>query len=87
MSNKRAQAYCLSKGQLPHFECSAKDGANVEVAFEGMMVEFLVRYSSRLLTAILAIARQALAQDESEIDYFDPTINTGFPIESGGCSC
>ncbi|RPA93565.1 hypothetical protein L873DRAFT_55796 [Choiromyces venosus 120613-1] len=68
VSNKRAQAYCLSKGQLPHFECSAKDGANVEVAFE-------------------AIARQALAQDESEIDYFDPTVNTGFPIESGGCSC
>lgn len=39
VSNKRAQAYCLSKGQLPHFECSAKDGANVDVAFEGMVVE------------------------------------------------
>jgi Ras-related protein Rab-7A len=33
---KRAAAYCHNRGQIPYFECSAKDGDGVEQAFEGM---------------------------------------------------
>jgi len=33
---KRALAYCHQKGQLPYFECSAKEGEGVEQAFEGI---------------------------------------------------
>ena len=38
ISSKRAMAYCQSKGQIPYFECSAKEAINVEQAFEGMML-------------------------------------------------
>lgn len=33
---KRVLAYCHQKGQLPYFECSAKEGEGVEQAFEGI---------------------------------------------------
>ena len=31
---KRANAYCTSRGQMPYFETSAKESTNVEQAFE-----------------------------------------------------
>ena len=34
ISNKRAITYCQNKGDIPHFEVSAKDNTNVEQAFE-----------------------------------------------------
>ncbi|KAG2374045.1 hypothetical protein C9374_011124 [Naegleria lovaniensis] len=33
VSQKQALAWCKSKGNIPYFECSAKDGTNVEHAF------------------------------------------------------
>ena len=33
---KRALAFCQAKGQMPYFECSAKEGEGVEAAFEGV---------------------------------------------------
>ena len=30
---KRALAWCKAKGNIPYFECSAKEGTNVEQAF------------------------------------------------------
>ncbi|KAL9266815.1 Ras-related protein [Drosera capensis] len=34
VSAKKAKAWCASKGNIPYFETSAKDGTNVEAAFE-----------------------------------------------------
>lgn len=34
VSEKRAQAWANSKGNMPYYECSAKDNTNVEKAFE-----------------------------------------------------
>jgi len=35
ISSKRAAAFCQAKGGIPYFETSAKEGVNVEQAFEG----------------------------------------------------
>lgn len=34
VSEKKAKAWCASKGDIPYFETSAKDGYNVEAAFQ-----------------------------------------------------
>jgi Ras-related protein Rab-7A len=34
ISTKRAVIYCQSRGNIPHFETSAKESVNVEQAFE-----------------------------------------------------
>lgn len=33
VSEKKAKSWCAAKGNIPHFETSAKDGTNVEAAF------------------------------------------------------
>lgn len=34
VSEKKAKQWCASKGSIPHFDTSAKDGTNVEAAFQ-----------------------------------------------------
>lgn len=34
VSTKRAQQWCQSKNDIPYFETSAKEGINVELAFQ-----------------------------------------------------
>lgn len=34
VSEKKARAWCASKGNIPYFETSAKEGFNVEAAFQ-----------------------------------------------------
>ncbi|KAL4269602.1 hypothetical protein GQ457_HM001980 [Hibiscus cannabinus] len=34
VSEKKAKAWCASKGNIPYFETSAKEGFNVDAAFE-----------------------------------------------------
>lgn len=34
MSTKRAQQWCQSKNDIPYFETSAKEGINVDIAFQ-----------------------------------------------------
>ncbi|KAG1335092.1 Ras-related protein Rab7 [Cocos nucifera] len=36
VSEKKARAWCASKGNIPYFETSAKEGFNVDAAFECM---------------------------------------------------
>ncbi|KAJ3547548.1 hypothetical protein NMY22_g1600 [Coprinellus aureogranulatus] len=41
VSQKRAMAWCQAKGNLPYFETSAKEGINVEQAFQSVAVKAL----------------------------------------------
>jgi Ras-related protein Rab-7A len=34
VSTKRAQQWCQSKNDIPYFETSAKEGINVDIAFQ-----------------------------------------------------
>lgn len=36
MATRRAQQWCQSKGDIPYFECSAKEALNVEQAFNAV---------------------------------------------------
>lgn len=96
ISSKRAQAFCQSKGGIPYFETSAKEAVNVEQAFEGKFTQFgenigarWYRFSGILTILIIVIARNALAQEESQ--DFNPDFPETIPInigeESQGCSC
>jgi hypothetical protein len=42
VSQKRALAWCQSKGNIPYFETSAKDAINVEQAFQTIVKNALV---------------------------------------------
>lgn len=41
MSEKKAKAWCASKGNIPYFETSAKEGFNVEAAFQCIATDAL----------------------------------------------
>lgn len=88
ISSKRAMTFCQSKGGIPYFETSAKEALNVEQAFEGKPL-LLGRISDEGLTESVVIARNALAQEESEEfsgDFADP-IDIHLDRESDGCAC
>lgn len=85
--------FCQSKGGIPYFETSAKEAVNVEQAFEGMghlSASSLVLVCMKLYTDIfIVIARNALAQEESEEfsgDFGDP-INIHIENDRDGCAC
>lgn len=92
--SKRASAFCQSKGGIPYFETSAKEAVNVEQAFEGECVHghahvhglYPLLYET---LTIVVIARNALAQEESQ--DFNPDFPETIPINIGeenqGCSC
>jgi Ras-related protein Rab-7A len=88
ISSKRAMAFCQAKGGIPYFETSAKEAVNVEQAFEGES-EGKTEDQFHLLTRSIVIARNALAQEESQ--DFDPDFPPTIPINIGeseqGCSC
>ncbi|PVU85974.1 hypothetical protein BB559_006067 [Furculomyces boomerangus] len=46
VSSKRAMAWCQSKGNIPYFETSAKEGINVEQAFQNISRNALSRESN-----------------------------------------
>ncbi|OMJ23985.1 putative Ras-related protein Rab7 [Smittium culicis] len=46
VSSKRALAWCQSKGNIPYFETSAKEGINVEQAFQSISRNALTRESN-----------------------------------------
>jgi Ras-related protein Rab-7A len=82
--------FCQSKGGIPYFETSAKEAINVEQAFEGWIPLNSLHFSIDLLTVtMLVIARNALAQEESEEfsgDFSDP-INIHIENDRDGCAC
>jgi Ras-related protein Rab-7A len=96
--------FCQSKGGIPYFETSAKEAINVEQAFEGMIYPPLSLWQLRnrhilprnhkytvaqSLTSSAVIARNALAQEESEEfsgDFGDP-INIHMENDRDGCAC
>ena len=88
--SKRAMAFCQSKGAIPYFETSAKEAINVEQAFEGNICFSSSLYPcTLLLTHHTVIARNALAQEESQ-DYnpdFPETIGITLDSEREGCAC
>lgn len=80
--------FCQSKGGTSYFETSAKEAINVEQAFEGT-VDPLLSAGYILLTMVTVIARNALAQEESEEfsgDFQDP-INVHLENDRDGCAC
>ena len=90
ISSKRAMTFCSNKGNIPYFETSAKEAVNVEQAFEGMSnsaVHLAVIVVSLIIGIV--IARNALAQEESEEfsgDFSDP-IDIHLDKERDGCAC
>ncbi|CAO2841936.1 unnamed protein product [Amaranthus hypochondriacus] len=71
VSEKKAKAWCMSKGNIPYFETSAKDGTNVEEAF--------------LCIAKNAIMNEP--EEELYVpDTIDMT-NRAQPRSSSGCEC
>jgi Ras-related protein Rab-7A len=79
--------FCQSKGGIPYFETSAKEAINVEQAFEGTTSP--LDSCRPLLTVNKVIARNALAQEESEEfsgDFSDP-INILIENDRDGCAC
>lgn len=80
--------FCQSKGGIPYFETSAKEAINVEQAFEGQSSHLPLCRSSTY-NMLLVIARNALAQEESEEfsgDFSDP-INIHIENDRDGCAC
>lgn len=89
ISAKRAMAFCSSKGNIPYFETSAKEAVNVEQAFESKLQCHCEILTSNALLMLVVIARNALAQEESEEysgDFSDP-IDIRLDRESDGCAC
>ncbi|TVY48593.1 putative Ras-related protein [Lachnellula occidentalis] len=89
ISAKRAMTFCQSKGGIPYFETSAKEAINVEQAFEGEYCYMRLFFQNGGLTCNLVIARNALAQEESEEfsgDFSDP-INIHIENDRDGCAC
>jgi Ras-related protein Rab-7A len=84
--------FCQSKGGIPYFETSAKEAINVEQAFEGN--QFPPMTGSNFMYSpntddVTVIARNALAQEESEEfsgDFQDP-INIHIENDRDGCAC
>jgi Ras-related protein Rab-7A len=88
ISTKRAMTFCQSKGGIPYFETSAKEAINVEQAFEGT-IPFPYSPINHSLTKLAVIARNALAQEESEEfsgEFSDP-INIHIENDRDGCAC
>lgn len=95
ISQRRAMTFCQAKGGIPYFETSAKEAINVEQAFEGiyfLVLQGVVGVICATLAdfeGITVIARNALAQEESEEfpgDFQDP-INIHLEHEQSGCGC
>lgn len=93
ISTKRAMTFCQSKGDIPYFETSAKEAINIDQAFEGMRAHFDDDDGGSVpvngLTKLTVIARNALAQEESE-EYsgdFDDPINIHIDNDRDGCAC
>ena len=87
--SKRAMAFCQSKGGIPYFETSAKEAINVEQAFEGEISTLALPETYHPLTLLPVIARNALAQEESQ-DFnpdFPETIGITLDSERDGCAC
>lgn len=87
--------FCQSKGGIPYFETSAKEAINVEQAFEGKTTYLPLPippygHNRGLLTSkMTVIARNALAQEESEEfsgEFSDP-INIHIENDRDGCAC
>lgn len=71
ISQKRATAFCQSKGNIPYFETSAKEALNVEQAFE--------------VIAKNALAQEAT--DDYGGDFSDPINLNLSDSRSSGCAC
>lgn len=81
--------FCQSKGDIPYFETSAKEAINVEQAFEGKLSSLTRPSICPKTNKAKVIARNALAQEESEEfsgDFSDP-INIHIENENDGCAC
>lgn len=83
--------FCQSKGDIPYFETSAKEAINIDQAFEGPSTppSDLANLTFADLFVTLVIARNALAQEESEefSGDFDDPINIRIENDRDGCAC
>ncbi|EFC40735.1 rab family small GTPase [Naegleria gruberi] len=72
VQQKQVTNWCRSKGNIPYFECSAKDGTNVENAFV------------TLAKRALSVAKEDIIQrNEGLTDFGDEPK----PQQNTGCSC
>lgn len=72
VSQKRALAWCQSKGGIPYFETSAKDATNVEQAFQ----------------TIAKNALQQESETEIYNDFSEPIrLDANVRASQNGCAC
>lgn len=90
ISTKRATTYCQSKGNIPHFETSAKEATNVDEAFEGTSyADQHIYLGFAAYHSFPVIAKCALSQEQSE-EYnneFNDPINIHLDNERDSCAC
>ncbi|KAB2065392.1 hypothetical protein ES319_A09G086000v1 [Gossypium barbadense] len=71
ISEKTAMAWCVSKGNIPHFETSAKEGFNVDAAFE----------------CIAKNALKNEPEEEIYLPENIDVVDGGWPQKSTSCEC
>ena len=90
VTQKRAMAWCQSKGNIPYFETSAKEAINVEQAFQTVAKNALQQEAEEQLSDLPPVLDLHTRSDTSSnryVDYPDPINLDSESSPSYGCSC
>lgn len=88
VSQKRAVAWCQSKGNIPYFETSAKEAINVEQAFQAIAKNALQQESEIELLVKFDIYPFSLTSRPRYNDFPEPIrLDSTTNANQGNCAC